>query len=132
MIVVDTNVIAYLWIPGIFTLQAEKLLKKDPEWVVPFLWRSELRNVLSVYVQNEKMDVSTAYEIMQEAEKFFLGKEYHVSSDHVLTLAAHSKCSAYDCEFVALAEDLEISLVTNDRQILKKFSLALSLEDSIL
>jgi predicted nucleic acid-binding protein len=39
----------------------------------------------------------------------------------VLELASRSGCSAYDCEFVALAQDLEVPLVTNDRQILKAF-----------
>jgi predicted nucleic acid-binding protein len=42
-------------------------------------------------------------------------------SHHVLSLAAQSGCSAYDCEFVALAQDLRVPLVTTDRQILKAF-----------
>lgn len=32
-----------------------------------------------------------------------------------------SGCSPYDCEFVALAQDLEVPLVTNDLQIHKAF-----------
>ncbi|HCU25788.1 MAG TPA: VapC toxin family PIN domain ribonuclease, partial [Deltaproteobacteria bacterium] len=56
-----------------------------------------------------------------EAEIFFKNKEYFVASDRVLALAHQSKCSAYDCEFVALAEELGIALVTGDRQILKAF-----------
>ena len=51
MIVVDTNVIAYLFLPGEYTPLAERLLQKDPDWVAPVLWRSELRNVFALYVR---------------------------------------------------------------------------------
>lgn len=43
------------------------------------------------------------------------------NSSQVLELAARSGCSVYDCEFVALAEDLSAALVTSDRRILKAF-----------
>jgi predicted nucleic acid-binding protein len=36
-------------------------------------------------------------------------------------LAAGSTCSAYDCEFVALAQELGTVLVTMDKQILRDF-----------
>ncbi|NLH43945.1 MAG: type II toxin-antitoxin system VapC family toxin [Planctomycetes bacterium] len=44
-----------------------------------------------------------------------------VASHPVLALAAASACSAYDCEFVALAKDLNLPLVTADKQILTQF-----------
>ncbi len=50
-----------------------------------------------------------------------MGREYTVVSHKVLQLAGQSGCSAYDCEFVSLAMDLEIPLVTSDRQILRAF-----------
>lgn len=39
----------------------------------------------------------------------------------VLSLALDSGCSAYDCEFVWLARDLRVPLVTADRQVLGTF-----------
>ena len=58
------------------------------------------------------------------------GQEYAVTSLSVLRLAAGSGCSAYDCEFVALAQDLNIPPVTVDRQVLGAFPKeTLSLDD---
>ena len=46
-----------------------------------------------------------------------------------MDLAAASTCSAYDCEFVALAQNLGAPLVTVDRQILSQFpEIAVSLD----
>lgn len=46
MIVVDTNIIVYLMVPGENTESAKLLLIKDSMWVAPVWWRSEFRNVL--------------------------------------------------------------------------------------
>jgi predicted nucleic acid-binding protein len=121
MIVVDTNIIAYLYLEGDRSLQVEQLLQKDTEWVAPLLWRSEFRNVLAMYIRKRHLTLDQAQQIMREAALLMQGREYEVVSFHVLELVASSDCSAYDCEFVALAEDLGTSLVTVDKKILKGF-----------
>ncbi len=84
MIVVDTNVIAYLLLEGSHTGEAELLMQ---------------------------------------------GKEFQVGSAQVLGLASASGCSSYDCEFVALAQDLGVPLVTSDSMVLSKFgSTAVSMQ----
>jgi antitoxin FitA len=51
---------------------------------------------------------------------------------HVLTLACSSGCSAYDCEFVALARHLNTRLVTVDQQLVRRFkSTAVSLKRAL-
>jgi predicted nucleic acid-binding protein len=121
MIVVDTNLIAYLFIGGPKTGLAENALRKDPEWCAPLLWRSEFRNILAVYMHRGYLTHKNALQLIQEAERLLAGAEFQVESSTVLNLAALSQCSAYDCEFVALAQQLGVMLITSDRQILSQF-----------
>lgn len=121
MIIVDANIITYFFMGGLFQESCQQVLKKDAKWCVPSLWKSEFRNVLMVYVMTKKCTLVTAKKVMQEAEGLFSGNEFPVLSDSVLQLASESKCSAYDCEYVALAKELGVSLVTLDKKILKCF-----------
>ena len=121
MIVVDTNVLAYLWLPGDRTMAAERLLKRDPDWNAPLLWRSEFRNVLAGCLRRGDVTLETALQIADGAEGQMRGREYSVPSAQVLTRVEESDCSAYDCEFVVLADELGVSLVTSDEKLLKSF-----------
>ena len=58
---------------------------------------------------------------MQMAERIVAGKEFELKSDSILDLAMQSGLSAYDCEYVLLAQRLEIKLVTNDRKVRRSF-----------
>jgi len=129
MIVVDTNLILYLYVPSTRTAQAEAVFRRDPMWVTPILWRSEFRNTLAGLIRQGTLSLETAVQISYRAEFWMGGREYTAMSDQVLQLAAGSSCSAYDCEFVAVAQSLELSLITADRQILRAFpSIAVSPE----
>jgi len=44
-----------------------------------------------------------------------------VHSEDVLRLAASSGCSAYDCKFVAAAQQLGVRLITADQALLTAF-----------
>ena len=132
MIVVDTNIIGYLYLTSDRSAQAEQALLKDPAWAAPLLWRSELRNVLARYIRNQMLSLEEALQIMAEAINLMEDREYEVSSFQVLELTVASTCSAYDCEFIALAKDLNIPLVTVDQQILAQFpGAAVPLEEYI-
>jgi len=121
MIVVDTNLIAHLLVPGENTVEAAAVLQKDDDWMAPFLWRSEYRNVMAQYIRHERLTLEEAVENMSQAEMLMLDDEYHANSDDVLRLVSQSNCSAYDCEFVALAQEFGVSLVTFDKKILREF-----------
>jgi predicted nucleic acid-binding protein len=121
MIVVDTNVIAYLFIKGDYSAMATSLLEFDSVWIVPYLWKSEMRSVLTHYLRGGHLTLSESHSIMAEAEDFLSGNEYEVNSFEVFELASSSNCSSYDCEFVALAKRLELNLYTSDKKVLKEF-----------
>ncbi len=121
MIVVDTNVIAYFLIPGTMSDMAESVRRKDPSWAAPRLWRSEMRNLLALYERREMLTLAEIQDLMSDAETFLAGREYDVRSAGVLDLAARSGCTAYDCEFVYLADQIGIPLITSDGKLLTAF-----------
>jgi len=121
MIVVDTNVLAYLYLPGEFTEAAERLLERDADWHAPILWRSEFRNILAGYLRRGSLAFEQACAIQYEAEELLRGGEHEAHSRTVMELVKASDCSAYDCEFVAVAEVLGTTLVTMDAKVIKAF-----------
>ena len=130
MVVVDTNVIAALYLPSNYTAQAESLLLQDADWLAPALWRSEMRNVLTKYLRAKMMTLEQVCNIQNQAEKLMGVNEYPVRSADVLKLTCTSQCSAYDCEFVALAQHLNSPFVTLDKQILAQFpTITIALKD---
>ena len=121
MIVVDSNILAYLYLPGDRTAAAEALLEQDPEWAAPTLWRSEFRNILAGYMRRKAVTFDQACSLQREAESLLAGAEFAVDSSAVLELVRDSDCSAYDCEFIALAIQLNTKLVTVDKKLLREF-----------
>lgn len=127
MIVVDTNVIAYLYLPGDRTAASEALRLHDPEWAAPTLWRSEMRNLLATQIRAGHLALDAASLIQVEAEQMLRGREFEVDSAEVLRLSSETGCSAYDAEFVALADYLDVSLISADRRLVDRFPLRASL-----
>lgn len=121
MIVVDSNVLAYLYLPCEHTAAAEALLERDPDWMAPILWRSEFRNILAGYMRRKTISFEQANSLQSEAESLLAGAEFEVDSRTVLELVRDSSCSAYDCEFAALAMQLGTRLVTMDKKLLQAF-----------
>ena len=121
MIVVDTNIIAYLLIPGPWTEAAEDLLQAEPVWAAPPLWRSEFRNILAGYLRRGTLGFEQTLALQSTAESLLAGHETSVDSRAVLELVRGSNCSAYDCEFIALARQSGSVLYTLDAKLLAAF-----------
>jgi predicted nucleic acid-binding protein len=96
----------------------EALVRFDPEWAAPLLWRSEFRNVLAGYIRSGKLSPADAERATRHAAGCLLGGEHALSDHAVFELVARTKCTAYDCEYAALAISLGTILVTEDKALL--------------
>ncbi len=121
MIVVDTNLLAYLLLPTPYSAQAEAVLIKDSDWFAPQLIHSEFRNVLLGAVRRNDVSRSDADSFLARAQDVIAVPETAVDGPAIFNLAIESGCSAYDCEFVWLARHLRIPLVTADKKVLNAF-----------
>ena len=128
MIVVDANIITYLVIQSDKTPMAERVIEKDSDWRAPLLWRSEMLNVLAFYMRNAAMSAGAAQATFEMARAAVNG-ELVVEAAKVLELVSLTRCSSYDCEYVAAAQSLRVPLVTADKKLLTAFpDIAVSME----
>jgi predicted nucleic acid-binding protein len=132
MIVVDNDVISYFWI-RMDTERAplaQDVRERDPDWVAPRVWRSEFRNVLRGYMAGDYMTFAEALDYARRAEEDLRESTRSVPTRRVLELVDETDHSAYDCEYVALAQELNVTLVTGDQTVSDLFpDTAVLLED---
>ena len=112
MIVVDSNILLYLYLPGAHTDDCIRLLERDPEWASPALWRSEFCNTLLLYLRKKLITQAFAAQAVEAAGLLIARREYVPASVSVIDLAMQSNCTYYDCEFVAVARSHSATLVT--------------------
>ena len=130
MIVVDTNVLAYALIQGDRTALALQVGERDPQWVVPLLWRYEFLNVLTTFARHGVLELAQATRVWERAQRLLLAAERPVSMPAALRLAVEHQVSAYDAQYLALARQLRVRCVTEDRSLLGKFpGVAVSMAD---
>ena len=121
MIVADTNLLIYFYMSGEYTELAAQVYAQDSVWIAPYLWRSEFRNTSLLYLRKGLLSLPQIVQINETAVMMMHDNEFHVPSSKILLLASVSKCSAYDCEFVALAQEFGVPLVTSDKKVLTAF-----------
>lgn len=117
MIVADTNLIAYLLIEGEYTELARGVWARDPSWKLPPLWRSEFLNVLATSSRAGVVSEEQAFTAWRNAQSLFACCEQEPGGEKVLSAALRFRISAYDAQFVVLAEELHLTLVTGDRKL---------------
>jgi predicted nucleic acid-binding protein len=129
VIVADNSLLVYFWLPSAFAEPAEAVKDRDKVWASPILWRAEFRNVLAGYLRRKTMTEAEANAAYLNVQKDLDANEYSVPTGRIIRLVLESDCTAYDCEYVALAQDLGVPLVTTDKQILRAFpEIAVSME----
>jgi len=121
VIVADAGLIAAFAIRSEHSALAEAVCVADSEWAAPLLWRSEFCNLLAGCLRQKSLSFESALLALRSAQEVIGGREYAVTPETVLQLAQASGCPAYQCEYVALALDLGVPLVTADKQLLTAF-----------
>jgi len=117
MLLVDTNVLAYLLIDGDHTKAAQELRARDPDWRSEAFLLVEFTNVLASSVATKRMTRSLAEKFLAHAAALLDGKLARVSHGAVLKIATRHRVSAYDARFLALADELGQPLVTEDPRL---------------
>jgi len=118
MIVVDVNIIAYLLIRGERSESMDQLQERDPDWIAPGLWLDEVLNILSLYERKGLLEPAQSTAILNDALDLMEDATYELPPDRILSVARRTGCSAYDSQYIALAEDLGLKLYTCDKGIL--------------
>ncbi|CAN5689479.1 type II toxin-antitoxin system VapC family toxin [soil metagenome] len=121
MIVADVNTVAYLLINGDKTALAQQIFQKDNNWCTPPLWRHEFLNVLATLVRRGSGEFADMEQIWHTALHLFSGQERAVDPISVLRLAYQSGASAYDAQYIALAQEFGVPCVTEDSTLANKF-----------
>ena len=121
MIAIDTNVLAYLLLPGPYSDAADRIRTLDGDWIAPPLWRSEFRSVLNLARRASKLDLPAALALLAVADEVMRRADVQPEARRVMQLAEKSGCTTYDCEFVEVAERRGCFLYTADGKVLKAF-----------
>jgi predicted nucleic acid-binding protein len=130
MIVVDSNIITARNLTSSRTSEAKQVEEKDPVWVVPALWRYEFQNILATAIKTKQIKSEQALDIWEKVSNILIGNECEPSVSKVIDLVAQYEISAYDGQFIAVALEMGIPCVTEDRELQEKFpGIAISMDD---
>jgi predicted nucleic acid-binding protein len=128
---VDPDLRAYAVLPGERSIAVQALAERDPHWLAPRLWRWELRNVLATTMRVRRLPLSDALAAFAAAEQLVEEAGLEPSVEDCLRVAARGRISAWDAEFVCVAEALGVPFVTADRRLGKAFpECTVALEDA--
>ena len=117
MLLVDTNVVAYLLIEGDHTKAAQKLYSRDPDWRSEAFLLVEFTNVLVSSIARKRMTLSMAEDSLAKVFSLFDGKLGRIPHASVLAIATRHRVSAYDARFLSLADQLGSRLITEDARL---------------
>ncbi len=117
MLIIDTNIIAPLYVRSARTDAVTKLFVQDQIWRTEPLALIELSNVLITYERARYITAATARDCLDRAAAFLQPNLFRVSHQAALDAALRYGTTAYDARFLALAQQLDSRLVTEDAKL---------------
>ncbi len=121
MIVVDSNILTARNLTSSLTSKAKQVEDKDPVWIVPVLWRYEFQNILATAIKAKQIKPGQALDVWEKVSGILIENECEPSASIMLDLVAEYGITAYDGQFIAVALEMGIPCVTEDRELQKKF-----------
>jgi predicted nucleic acid-binding protein len=121
VIVADASVVAALVLPRAQSELVEELQRADASWVAPPLVLSELRSIMASLVRHHMRTPVQGSELFVLATEALEAVTFEPDARRVMELVAGSGCSSYDCEYVAVAEELACPLATFDAELMRAF-----------
>jgi predicted nucleic acid-binding protein len=116
MVLVDTNILAYLMIEGDRTSAAQELYARDPDWCSEVFVLVELSNILATCIRTKAMTREAGTRLLAEAQTL-VPSLTSVAHAQALENAMQFEISAYDARFIALARQTRAKLVTEDARL---------------
>ena len=131
VVLVDTNILAYLMIQGDRTAAAQQLFERDGDWCSEAFVMVEFSNVIATYVRVRALT-------QPQGTKLLAGAQAHIPTLHsvanaqALENAMQYGISAYDARFISLAKQLKLKLITEDVKLRVAVpSWTMSLDDAL-
>jgi predicted nucleic acid-binding protein len=117
VLLVDTNIVAYLLIHGTHTEAAQELRQRDSDWRSEAFLLVEFTNVLASSIASRRMSVPLARDFLAKATTLLDGKLIRIAHASALSMAFGYHVTAYDARFLALAQQLGLRLITEDAKL---------------
>lgn len=117
MIVIDANILIYALIECDNSRLIPQLREKDADWRTTELCRHEILNVLTTYQRRGVLSLAQCRELLSYANQFLAQAQCEVNFAASLDTAAKHGISGYDAQYVALATNLSIPLISEDRKV---------------
>ena len=119
MIVIDANILIYSLIECDYSPLIQQLRGKDADWRTTGLCLHETLNVLATYQRREVLTLPQCRKLLDHADRFIKVAQCEVEMDAALAVAAKYAITGYDAQYVALAQSLNVPLITEDRKLRK-------------
>jgi predicted nucleic acid-binding protein len=116
VLVIDTNILAYLLIEGDQTKNAQALFARDADWRSDAFLLIEFSNILVTYRRVGSLTADQAEGLLAEGEKLIRGL-VNVPHSRALQTADQFGVAVYDARFLAAAQMLNSRLVTEDAKL---------------
>jgi predicted nucleic acid-binding protein len=116
VVLVDTNIRAYLLIEGDRTPAAQALYGRDSDWRSEAFIMVEFSNILATYVRTRGLTHKQGAELLAEAQAL-MPTLTSVQHQQALDTATELGISAYDARFIAVARQMRVKLITEDAKL---------------